>query len=102
MARGLEEVLEQACAEYDLVVLDGPPLLGFAEPLQMATIVDGVIIVTRAGETSRKAVGNVLSTLRRVRANILGIVLNDVRKEFSDSYYYYGYYNKYYHSPKNA
>ena len=102
MARGLEDVLEEASAEYDLVVLDGPPLLGFAEPLQMATIVDGVIIVTRAGETSRKAVGNVLSTLRRVRANILGIVLNDVRKEFSDSYYYYGYYNKYYTSPKSA
>ena len=102
IARGLEEVLEQACAEYDLVVLDGPPLLGFAEPLQMATIVDGVIIVTRAGETSRKAVANVVTTLRRVRANVLGIVLNDVRKEFSDSYYYYGYYNKYYQSPKNA
>jgi capsular exopolysaccharide synthesis family protein len=102
MARGLEDVLEEASAEYDLVVLDGPPLLGFAEPLQMATIVDGVIIVTRAGETSRKAVGNVLSTLRRVRANILGIVLNDVRKEFSDSYYYYGYYNKYYTTAKGA
>ena len=102
IARGLEEVLEQACADYDLVVLDGPPLLGFAEPLQMATIVDGVIVVTRAGETSRKAVGNVLSTLRRVRANILGIVLNDVRKEYSDSYYYYGYYNKYYQSPNSA
>lgn len=102
VARGLEEVLEEASQEYDLVVLDGPPLLGFAEPLQMATIVDGVIIVTRAGETSRKAVGNVLTTLRRVRANILGIVLNDVRKEFSDSYYYYGYYNKYYQSPKSA
>ncbi len=102
IARGLEEVLEQACADYDLVVLDGPPLLGFAEPLQMATIVDGVIVVTRAGATSRKAVGNVLSTLRRVRANILGIVLNDVRKEYSDSYYYYGYYNKYYQSPNSA
>ena len=102
MARGLEEVLEQACAEYDLVVLDGPPLLGFAEPLQMSTIVDGVIIVTRAGETSRNAVASVLSSLRRVRANVLGIVLNDVRKEYSDSYYYYGYYNKYYQAPKNA
>ena len=102
IARGLEEVLDQACADYDLVVLDGPPLLGFAEPLQMATIVDGVIVVTRAGATSRKAVGNVLSTLRRVRANILGIVLNDVRKEYSDSYYYYGYYNKYYQSPNSA
>jgi capsular exopolysaccharide synthesis family protein len=102
IGRGLDELLEEARGEYDLVVLDAPPLLGFAEPLQMATIVDGVIVVTRAGSTSRKAVGSVLATLRRLRANILGIVLNDVRKEYSDSYYYYGYYNKYYSTPNNA
>jgi len=102
IGRGLEELLAEATAEYDLVVLDGPPLLGFAEPLQMASIVDGVIVVTRAGATSRKAVGNVVATLRRLRANILGIVLNEVHKEMSDSYSYYSYYNKYYQAPKNA
>ena len=49
-------MLEEASLEYDLVILDAPPLLGFAEPLQMATAVDGVIVVARAGQTSRKAV----------------------------------------------
>ena len=34
---GLAELVEEATREYDLVVLDAPPLLGFAEPLQMAT-----------------------------------------------------------------
>ena len=52
---GLAELVEEATREYDLVVLDAPPLLGFAEPLQMATAVDGVIVVARAGDTSRKA-----------------------------------------------
>src|SRR5262249_50982162 len=52
IGRGLVEVLEEASLEYDLVVLDAPPLLGFAEPLQMATAVDGVLVVTRAGETN--------------------------------------------------
>jgi capsular exopolysaccharide synthesis family protein len=102
IGRGLEELLDEAVAEYDLVVLDGPPLLGFAEPLQMASIVDGVIVVTRAGQTSRKAVGTVLTTLRRLRANIIGVVLNEVYKEMSDSYHYYGYYSKYYQQPKSA
>ena len=51
---GLAELIEEATREYDLVVLDAPPLLGFAEPLQMATAVDGVIVVARAGDTSRK------------------------------------------------
>ena len=90
------ELLEAAVTEYDLVVLDAPPLLGFAEPLQMATAVDGVIVVARAGQTSRKAVGTVLATLNRLRAKVVGLVLNEVHKELSESYYYYGHYRSYY------
>ena len=96
VGKGLAQVLEEACFQYDLVILDAPPLLGFAEPLQMATVVDGVVVVTRAGETSRKAVAGVLATLQRLRAAVVGLVLNEVHKEMSDSYYYYGYYGKYY------
>ncbi|MEZ5353949.1 MAG: polysaccharide biosynthesis tyrosine autokinase [Bryobacteraceae bacterium] len=102
IARGMEELLEQAAPEYDLVILDGPPLLGFAEPLQMATIVDGVVVVARAGSTNRKSVGTVLSTLRRLRATVVGVVLNEVHREMSDSYHYYSYYSRYYQQPKNV
>jgi capsular exopolysaccharide synthesis family protein len=96
VGKGLQQLLEEASYQYDLVILDAPPLLGFAEPLQMATVVDGVIVVTRAGETNRKAVASVISTLHRLRATVVGVVLNEVHKEMSDSYYYYGYYGKYY------
>jgi len=89
-------LLEDAGSQYDLVILDAPPLLGFAEPLQMATAVDGVVVVTRAGETNRKAVGAVIATLQRLRANVMGLVLNQVHQEMSDSYYYYSHYGKYY------
>jgi capsular exopolysaccharide synthesis family protein len=94
---GLAELIEEATREYDLVVLDAPPLLGFAEPLQMATAVDGVIVVARAGDTSRKALSTVLGTLLRLRANLVGVVLNEVHREVSAGYYYYyGHYSKYY------
>lgn len=96
IGRGLFEILEEASQEYDLIVLDAPPLLGFAEPLQMATAVDGVVVVTRAGDTNRRAVAAVLNTLARLRANVLGIVLNEVSREMSDSYSYYSYYRRYY------
>ena len=97
MGMGLAELIEEATREYDLVVLDAPPLLGFAEPLQMATAVDGVIVVARAGETSRKALTSVITTLARLRANLVGVVLNEVHKEVSAGYYYYyGHYSKYY------
>lgn len=96
LGKGLMRILDEAITEYDLVLVDAPPLLGFPEPLQMATLVDGVIVVARAGETDRKAVGSVISTLHRLRANVLGVVLNQIHQGLSESYRYYGYYGKYY------
>lgn len=102
IGRGLEELLQEAADEFDLVVLDAPPLLGFAEPLQMAAIVDGVVVVTRAGQTPRSALQNVLTTLRRLKANVLGVVLNDVNQGTSSGYQYYSQYSKYYASADSS
>jgi Mrp family chromosome partitioning ATPase len=58
----------------------------------MATAADGVLIISRAGETKRKAVAEVISVLARLRANIVGVVLNQVGQNTSaDGYAYYGY-----------
>jgi capsular exopolysaccharide synthesis family protein len=92
----LEKLFAEADPEYDLIIVDSPPLLGFAEPLQMAAVVDGVVVMTLAGQTNRNAVSSVLSSLKRVKANVVGVALNEVRKDMSDRYYYYGYYGKYY------
>ncbi len=102
VGRSLSELIEEASGEFDLIVLDAPPLLGFAEPLQMATAVDGVVIVARAGQTTRRSVSSVLTLLTRLRVKVIGLVLNEVHKELSDSYYYYGYYRSYYHSAEEA
>lgn len=92
IGQGLPRILAEAASEYDLVIVDAPPALGFPEPLQMATAVDGVIMVARAGETNRKALSAALATLSRLRAHVLGLVLNEVTHQMSDSYYYYNYY----------
>jgi capsular exopolysaccharide synthesis family protein len=97
--RGLAQILAQAAEGYDLIIVDSPPVLGFPEPLRMAAAVDGVVMVSLAGRTSRKAVGSALNILSRVRANVIGIVLNQITGSESDGYYYYGYggYGKYHH-----
>ena len=92
----LTELLESAAAEYDLVILDSPPLLGFPEPLQMAVSVDGVLLVALAGRTNRNALSSAVNTLKRLRATIVGVVLNEVRADSSDNCYYYHYHPKYY------
>lgn len=86
----LRKILDEAEQHYDLVIVDSPPLLGFAEPLQMATLVDGVLILAWAGKTNRNALMSVVTHLQRVHANIVGVALNGMRPEMTDHYYYYG------------
>jgi succinoglycan biosynthesis transport protein ExoP len=103
IGKALPQILLEAAAEYDLVVVDAPPALGFPEPIQMATAVDGVVVIALAGETNRKALASVVGTLQRLRANVVGVVLNEITKDVGDSYYYHGYYGKYsrYYELKN-
>jgi capsular exopolysaccharide synthesis family protein len=89
----LPSLLGEFAKEYELVFLDSPPILGFAECLQMAFAADGVLVVGRAGETRRRAAAEEVSVLQRVRANIVGLVLNRATKNMTaESYPYYGYY----------
>jgi capsular exopolysaccharide synthesis family protein len=89
----LAELLDEFGKQYDLVILDSPPLLGFAECLQMANAADGVLIIAQAGKTRRKAVAAVVSMLQRVRVNVIGVVLNRMtHKTSADAYSYQGEY----------
>jgi succinoglycan biosynthesis transport protein ExoP len=92
----LQDLFAAAVKDYDLVICDAPPLLGFAESLQIAKLVDGVVVVALAGQTELNAVASVLTNLRRLKANVIGVALNEVRADMSERYYYYGYYGKYY------
>ena len=102
MGRGIGRIIEEATAEYDLVILDGPPAIGFAEPLTMAAAVDGVIVVARAGQTQQKAVASLLNTLKRLRVNVVGVVLNQVNRDVTNSYYYQASYGAYYNKAQKV
>jgi succinoglycan biosynthesis transport protein ExoP len=90
--QALPRLLDEMGSEYDLIVVDSQPMLGFSEPLQIATVVDGVIVIARTGKTDRAAVSSVMSTLNRVHARTLGVVLNRVAATNNG---YYGYANDY-------
>jgi capsular exopolysaccharide synthesis family protein len=92
----LAAVMEEACREYDRVILDAPPLLGFPEPLQMSVFSDCVLVIALAGKTNRQALASTVATLQRVRANVLGIVLNETRSRSGTGYYYHYHHSKYY------
>jgi len=88
-------IIREARDEYDLVVVDAPPMLGFSEPLQIAAVTDRVVIVARVGQTNRNSIAVMLNTLKRLKARVSGVVLNGVTREISDRYTYHGTYGAY-------
>jgi succinoglycan biosynthesis transport protein ExoP len=83
----MQQMLETWSKEYDHVIVDTPPVLPFADAIVLASRADGVILVTRAGVSSTKALLRVRDLLLRSGANILGVVRNAVKHpEFHYSY----------------
>ncbi|GAB91340.1 polysaccharide biosynthesis tyrosine autokinase [Gordonia rhizosphera] len=74
MGRVLSELREH----YDLVICDTPPVLLVADACVVGQRVDGLIVVARAGRTSRKDVADVGSQLSSAGVRVLGSVLNRV------------------------
>jgi capsular exopolysaccharide synthesis family protein len=64
--------------EYEVVVIDSPPVNVAGDAAMLGSISDGVLIVARAGVTASQALTLTMEQLRAVRAPILGGVLNDV------------------------
>jgi capsular exopolysaccharide synthesis family protein len=97
-------ILEEIRREYDMIIVDSPPILGFAEPLSLSTMVDGILMVARIGQTNRKALVIATTTLRRLRSRVIGLVLNDLQASDHRYYYYnYGYYqSRYYRQEPEA
>jgi polysaccharide biosynthesis transport protein len=73
----IRTILSQAIQEFDLVVVDSPPLLGCAEALEIAAAAEVTLLAVRSGSTPLKTVGLAVETLRRVDVPIAGIVLNE-------------------------
>lgn len=76
---------------YDHILLDSPPILSVTDSLALSAIVDGTIVVVRAGRTTYEMMESGMKKLRDVNAHVLGFVLNARRKRDVGSSYYYGY-----------
>lgn len=87
----LDTVLAKARELYDVVVVDGPPILGMADALLLAAKVDGVIFVTEAEGATRASLRRSLARLATASPDVLGVVVEKFSAEGNDDYYYYSY-----------
>jgi Mrp family chromosome partitioning ATPase len=86
-SRRTREILARLREEYQLIVLDSPPIVPIADSHFLAAQADGVILVIRARQTRRELLQRAVESLGAT--NILGVVLNDV--EYADTRYAYAY-----------
>jgi Mrp family chromosome partitioning ATPase len=74
------------------VVIDSPPLIPFSDGLSLAQLSDAVILVSRYGFTTRRAIRRCAELLAEVQAPLVGVVLNRVDFASADYHYFnYGY-----------
>ena len=95
-SKQFKQFIETVYPEYDYVLLDVPPALPVADASQVATLVDGVILVYTAGRIARGVLKRAKDTLEAVHANVVGVILNSVRPEIGPEYLKY--HSKYYYS----
>jgi capsular exopolysaccharide synthesis family protein len=79
---------------YDVILFDSPPVNSVSDSLLIAGHMDGVLLVARGGKTDRSGLRFAQEQLLRVRARILGAILNDYDIRLAS--YYGGYYDGYY------
>ncbi len=100
-SRKMQEVVAALQAWGDWVIIDSPPLLAVSDPAASARWVDGVLMVSKAGESTRDAGRKAVELLDKVGARVLGVVIwgiEDGKGRYGDyaggHYYYRSYYSR--------
>lgn len=88
-SRKMQNLITNLSTKADIIIYDAPPVLSVTDAQILSTKVDGTIIVLRANKTERSEMSDTLDLINHVNGNIIGTVLNDVKKHSEG---YYGYY----------
>jgi non-specific protein-tyrosine kinase len=91
----LRQLLDRLRSNYDMVILDSPPMLPITDATVLARVVDGVLLVVDTGVTRVGAVLQSKELLERVGGRLIGVVMNKVAKGVGGYSHYYHYYDQY-------
>lgn len=94
-SKKMQALISEATKVFDVVLLDGPPVLGLADSLLLSALADDTLLTVNAASARMAAVQNAQKRLNQAQASIIGIVLNrvDTSRELGYDYDYYYYKN---------
>src|SRR5690606_29552515 len=88
-SKGMEEFMEGAQAEFDLIIFDTPPVLAVTDAQVLSNKCDGTVIVISSGKTEVEAALKTKELLGAAQAKVLGVILNHKKMGKKSNYYYY-------------
>lgn len=86
----MKKLLEELQEQYDMILLDTPPLLAVTDGLIVSSLCDGVVLVIHAGKVKKAYVRKAKEKLDYVQANIVGAVFNQMQRKDAVYMKYYG------------
>ena len=95
----MSDLVGRSRREYDLILIDAPPLAVTADVLTLSKLVDGIVFVTRPGVVEQESAELAQETLTNTGQKVLGMIVNGVKPNDFDRYSYHGRYAKSYYKP---
>ncbi|VAW48337.1 hypothetical protein MNBD_GAMMA03-2084 [hydrothermal vent metagenome] len=91
-----DKLLKELKEYFDVVIVDCSPVMAVPDAITLCDKVDGVVLVYKVGHTAKDVLNRAKLNLLKANANLLGIVLNDIKTEAQVGYsaYYYRYYSE--------
>ena len=88
-SEAFEELIKQCREEYDVILIDTPPVLSFADASIISKVADGVLLVVAAHETKKSTIVEAKKNLDKVGATVIGVILTKVKFKKNANYYRY-------------
>lgn len=88
-SKRMKAFIESVKMEYDIIILDTPPILAVTDSAILSPLVDGVVLVVGHGQATFEDAAQAKALLERVNAKILGVILNRIPVSQTGGHYYY-------------
>ncbi len=101
-SRHMEELLAELRTAYEVILVDCAPLLPVTDPMVVSVFADGILLVARAGSTTRDQAHAAHAVCSKAGATVFGTVLNATTVTEGDQPAYYAYYGEASHDPADS
>jgi len=94
-SKRMKDMLAELKDRFDTILIDTPPVLAVIDPVIVSSLADCTVLVVQAGKTTRRALAKAVDEVRKAKAEIIGVVFNEVKMgrqgRVSPFYHYYQY-----------